>query len=64
LVVEDVVGGADAVEGVGGGEVEAARDAATGELYRHLTLDPTKDYQPFPDRDPRPPRKQQQPEPK
>jgi transposase InsO family protein len=38
-------------------------DAATGELYRHLTLDPTKDYQPFPDRDPRPPRKRQQPDP-
>jgi hypothetical protein len=39
-------------------------DAATGELYRHLTLDPTRDYQPFPDRDPRPTRKPQQPQPK
>lgn len=38
-------------------------DAATGELYRHLTLDPTRNYQPFPDRDPRPPRKRQQPDP-
>jgi transposase InsO family protein len=38
-------------------------DAATGELYRHLTLDPTRDYQPFPDRDPRPTRKRQQPDP-
>lgn len=38
-------------------------DAATGELYRHLTLDPTRDYQPFAERDPRPSRKRQQPDP-
>ncbi|QQS25055.1 MAG: IS481 family transposase [Actinomycetota bacterium] len=38
-------------------------DAATGELYRHLTLDPTRDYQPFNDRDPRPTRKTTQSEP-
>jgi hypothetical protein len=38
-------------------------DAATGELYRHLTLDTRRDYQPFADRDPRPPRKANRPEP-
>ena len=38
-------------------------DAATGELYRHLTLDPTRDYQPT-GRPPGPqPRKPEQPQP-
>jgi hypothetical protein len=44
-------------------------NAATGELQRELTLDPTRDYQPTgrppgpPPGSPRPPRKQKNPEP-
>ena len=39
-------------------------DAATGELLRHLTLDPTRDYQPTGRPPGPPPRKQQPPDPK
>ena len=37
--------------------------ATTGELLRHLTLDPTRDYQPTGQPPGQPPRKRQQPEP-
>jgi hypothetical protein len=37
--------------------------AATGELLRHHTLDPTRDYQPLHRPPARPPRKPQQPDP-
>jgi hypothetical protein len=45
-------------------------NAATGELIRQLTIDPTRNYQPTgrppgpPPGTPRPPRKQNNPEPK
>jgi transposase InsO family protein len=39
-------------------------NAATGELLRHLTLNPDRDYQPLGRRPGRPPRQRQQPEPK